>query len=114
MAVIQDQNVNPDYKNYVETISRICRDFHIDSLKGQIEAISETIYISDFINVALVGGFKAGKSSFINSVIGRDVLPVAVLPLTSVITYIRYGPRNKAQVELFNAQTIEISLEKDS
>ena len=112
MAVIQDQNLNPAYKNYVETISRICSDFHIDSLKGQIEAISETIYIRDFINVALVGGFKAGKSSFINSVIGRDVLPVAVLPLTSVITYIRYGPRNKAQVELLNAQTIEIPLEK--
>ena len=112
MASSQDQNLNPSYKNYVETISRICGDFHIDSLKGQMEAISESIYVSDFINVALVGGFKAGKSSFINSVIGRDVLPVAVLPLTSVITYIRYGTRNKIQVQLLNAQTIEIPLEK--
>ena len=114
MDVIQDQDINPVYKNYVDTINRICGDFHIDSLKGQIAAIGETVQENDYINVALVGGFKAGKSSFINSIIGRDVLPVAVLPLTSVITYIRYGPRNKAQVKLLNAQTIEISVRKSS
>ena len=112
MAANQEKDLNPVYMNYVETISRICCDFHINSLKPQIAAIGENIHEGNFINVALVGGFKAGKSSFINSIIGKDVLPVAVLPLTSVITYIRYGPRSKAQVELFNAQTIEISLEK--
>jgi len=112
MSVNQGQELNSVYKNYVDTISRICCDFHIDSLKGQIAAISESIQESDFINVALVGGFKAGKSSFINSVIGKNVLPVAVLPLTSVITYIRYGTRNKAQVELLNGQINEIPLEK--
>ena len=95
MAVNQDQQLNPIYKDYVGTINRICCDFHIDSLKPQIAAISETVHESGFINVALVGGFKAGKSSFINSIIGKDVLPVAVLPLTSVITYIRYGARGQ-------------------
>lgn len=112
MAVNQDRTLNPVYKNYVEAISRICGDFHIDSLKPQITAISDNIHEGSFINVALVGGFKAGKSSFINSIIGKDVLPVAVLPLTSVITYIRYGAYNKAKVELLNGQTTEIPLEK--
>ena len=112
MAANQEKDLNPVYMNYVETISRICCDFHINSLKPQIAAIGENIHEGNFINVALVGGFKAGKSSFINSIIGKDVLPVAVLPLTSVITYIRYGVRNKAQVELLNGQTTEIPLEK--
>ena len=44
MDVIQDQDINPVYKNYVDTINRICGDFHIDSLKGQITAIGETIH----------------------------------------------------------------------
>jgi ribosome biogenesis GTPase A len=46
----------------------------------------------DRFNLAVVGQFKRGKSSLMNAVIGRDLLPTGLLPLTSVITALRYGP----------------------
>ena len=50
----------------------------------------------DRFTLAVVGQFKRGKSSLMNAVIGRELLPVGVLPLTSAITILRYGPEGTA------------------
>lgn len=49
----------------------------------------------DRFNLAVVGQFKRGKSSLMNAVIGRDLLPTGLLPLTSVITSLCYGPEDR-------------------
>jgi GTP-binding protein EngB required for normal cell division len=49
----------------------------------------------DRFNLAVVGQFKRGKSSLMNAVIGRDLLPTGVLPLTSAITALCYGPAER-------------------
>jgi GTP-binding protein EngB required for normal cell division len=43
------------------------------------------------LEVAVVGEFKRGKSSLINALLGREVLPVGVLPLTAVPTVLEHG-----------------------
>jgi len=48
--------------------------------------------------LAVVGQFKRGKSSLMNAIIGRDLLPTGVLPLTSVITILKYGPKDKLTI----------------
>jgi GTP-binding protein EngB required for normal cell division len=45
----------------------------------------------DRFNLAVVGQFKRGKSSLMNAVIGMDRLPTGILPITSVVTTVRYG-----------------------
>jgi GTP-binding protein EngB required for normal cell division len=54
------------------------------------------------VDVAVLGRFKAGKSSFLNHLAGRDVLPIGVLPLTAAITRLRYGPMEKIVVRFLN------------
>jgi predicted GTPase len=49
----------------------------------------------DRFNLAVVGQFKRGKSSLMNAVIGRDLLPTGLLPLTSAITALSYGPQER-------------------
>jgi GTP-binding protein EngB required for normal cell division len=49
----------------------------------------------DRFNLAVLGQFKRGKSSLMNAVIGRDLLPTGVLPLTSAITVLRFGPQER-------------------
>ncbi|MCL6591707.1 MAG: dynamin family protein [Firmicutes bacterium] len=41
--------------------------------------------------LAVLGQLKRGKSSLMNAIIGRELLPTGVLPLTSAITALRYG-----------------------
>ncbi|MCL4529927.1 MAG: dynamin family protein [Chloroflexi bacterium] len=49
----------------------------------------------DRFNLAVVGQFKRGKSSLMNAIIGQSLLPTGLLPLTSAITALCYGPKEK-------------------
>ena len=49
----------------------------------------------DRFTLAVLGQFKRGKSSLMNAIIERELLPVGVLPLTSAITILRYGPKER-------------------
>lgn len=41
--------------------------------------------------VAIVGEFKRGKSTFVNSLLGQDLLPTDILPTTAVIHILEYA-----------------------
>src|SRR5579863_1271575 len=47
--------------------------------------------VSNQLHLAVLGQMKRGKSSFINALLGAEILPTGVLPVTSVITEIKYG-----------------------
>ena len=95
----------------IERIEAICKSFRIDSLMPQIRAGEEVLREHGVVDVAVLGQFKAGKSSFLNSLIGRDVLPVNVLPATAVITRIGHGPAERTLVRYLAGRHEEIPLE---
>lgn len=49
----------------------------------------------DRFNLMVVGRFSRGKSTLMNAVLGADLLPTGVVPLTSVITTVGYGSRKQ-------------------
>jgi GTP-binding protein EngB required for normal cell division len=53
----------------------------------------------DRFTLAVLGQFKRGKSSLLNALVGRELLPVGVLPLTSAITILRFGARERLLIE---------------
>src|ERR1700722_20675724 len=46
---------------------------------------------SNQLHLAVLGQMKRGKSSFINALRGAEILPTGVLPVTAVITKIKFG-----------------------
>jgi GTP-binding protein EngB required for normal cell division len=46
---------------------------------------------SQRFQLAVVGQFKRGKSSLLNALLGADVLPTGILPLTSIPTFLAGG-----------------------
>lgn len=42
--------------------------------------------------VAVMGEFNAGKSSFVNALVGADIAPVGVTPTTATLNVFRHGP----------------------
>lgn len=52
-----------------------------------------------------VGQFKRGKSSLINAMLGQNLLPVGVVPLTSIVTVLRYGDEPAAYVHFESGET---------
>ncbi len=49
----------------------------------------------DRFNLLVVGRFSRGKSTLTNALLGGDLLPTGIVPLTSVITTVRYGSRKQ-------------------
>jgi GTP-binding protein EngB required for normal cell division len=49
-------------------------------------------------HLAVLGQFKRGKSTLLNALLGEEVLPTSVIPLTAIPTFIRPGPELKARV----------------
>ncbi|MHB1737947.1 MAG: dynamin family protein [Actinomycetes bacterium] len=52
------------------------------------------------LRVAIVGEAKRGKSTLVNALLGRDVLPMGVTPLTAIPTTVRAGDRDVVRVQL--------------
>ena len=67
------------------------------TLLPQIDDEIDKLETSSFY-LAVLGQFKRGKTTFINALLGEEILPTGILPLTSIITLIRFGERKKAEV----------------
>lgn len=61
--------------------------------------------------VTVLGQFKRGKSTLINTLLGEAVLPVGVAPVTSVVTVVRHGPRG-ARARVGDRDWESVSLER--
>lgn len=57
---------------------------------------------NDTFKIQIVGTFKNGKSTFINALLGEDILPTKPLPCTAVINEIKYGEQKKAILHFRN------------
>lgn len=57
-----------------------------EQLKQDLQDLSEEIF-----HLVVVGEFSRGKSTFINALMGRQVLPVNMKPTTAIISKIIYG-----------------------
>lgn len=60
-------------------------------LQGRGEELARRLEAGRF-DITVVGEFKRGKSTLLNALLGRPLLPVDVLPLTAVATEVAYGP----------------------
>jgi len=43
-----------------------------------------------------MGQFKRGKSTFINALLGTETAPTAIVPLTSIVALLCFGPQPRA------------------
>jgi len=75
----------------------------------RIEEAEERIKTRRF-RVAVVGEFKRGKSSFINALLGQNVLPVDVSPTTAIVSRITYGSTPRAYLYYKDGSKREVEI----
>lgn len=64
----------------------------------QLQDLLEKQAVPSEYRVAVVGRFKAGKSSFVNELLGRKLAGEETNPETAAVTTFRYGPDVRARV----------------
>ena len=95
----------------LDLAAEIAARYEISALSGLLASVRAAAR-QDEISVAVLGRFKAGKSSFLNHFIGRNLLPVGVVPVTAVVTEIRYGPHEEARVHHHDGRDPEVPLDR--
>ncbi|MBN1198197.1 MAG: dynamin family protein [Bacteroidales bacterium] len=102
----------PNFQQFTEKLEQFFGLLNLPEKSDELKRITGTITASDFIDVAVVGQFKAGKSSFINSLLGETVIPTGFLPVTSVITRVCFGERIEIIIRHQDGMTVSIPTEK--
>ncbi len=83
----------------------------IENIPGcPCEELREKVQNNVF-NLVVLGQFKRGKTSLINALLGAEILPTAVVPLTSIATILKYGEALRVKVFLTSGAVKEIKPE---
>ena len=87
-----------DLKFELAAILRGARRHYSRAREREPEVLRELFerLAEDRFNLVVVGRFSRGKTSLMNAILATDLLPVGMVPLTSVITLVSYGSEPKA------------------
>ncbi|MDR0966963.1 MAG: dynamin family protein [Myxococcales bacterium] len=75
--------------------------------------ISQETLREDAFRLMVVGEFKRGKSTLINALLGKDVLPARVAPCTAIITEVRYAEQPRAVLHFNDTDKGSIAVNVD-
>lgn len=90
-------------------IENVVEKFSLSNLRHILNAARNLSQHENVLDVAVVGRFKAGKTSVLNSLLDWDLLPTGVLPVTSVITRVSFGSEEAVFVHYENGTKTSVS-----
>lgn len=90
-------------------LSNVCELPPLQRLQPSVLKLQQKL-ANDEVFLAVLGQMKRGKSSLLNALLGKDILPTGVLPLTSVVTEIRYAAVPSARVVYQSGHEDDVAL----
>ncbi len=101
-------------EHLIERLSSLASKEDIAALEKLVEHFK--LKTADFyrenrrLNIGVVGQVKAGKSSFLNTLLfdGKEILPKASTPKTATLTKMEYSERNMIQAEYYSPEEWEV------
>lgn len=93
----------------LHALQELVAKYRLASLAEPVE-ICRSMIRDQILDIAVLGQFKSGKSSFLNTLIGESLFPVGVIPVTAVVTRAAYGPESAALVTRLDGHTDSIAL----
>lgn len=89
--IVTDQPAEPaSLQRKLDILLDIARAERIAGIENKLVSLKEKLS-GEKLHLAVLGQMKRGKSSLINALLKADALPTGVLPVTAIITEIRYG-----------------------
>ena len=90
-----------------EETGRLVQPLTMESCAAALAQLRRKID-SDAFKIMVMGNFKNGKSTFINALLGSEVLPAYAVPTTAIINEIKYGEEPRAILHFLNPQPEQI------
>jgi small GTP-binding protein len=84
----------------LQELADIAQGLGAKTLKERVERELVKKLEEDRFHLVVVGEFNHGKSSFVNALLGENVLPVGVTPTTAAIHHLRHADQPEATIVL--------------
>ena len=97
--------------NLLRLIEQIVTRNGLVEFRPRIDTLAARLEDGGF-ELALFGRVSSGKSSLLNALLGTNVLPVGINPITAVPTKLRYGSELKAAVAFGDGRSEAVSVEE--
>jgi hypothetical protein len=65
--------------------------------------------VENRFNVVVFGEFKRGETTFVNALLGAEMLPAAVVPLTSIVTAVTWGDDVRARISYLEGREEDVA-----
>ena len=88
--IAECREFSPSIKRLNKKVGEFLSDRAFERQLKEFAFLSRNFERADY-RIAVIGEFSRGKSTFLNKLIGRDLLPAGDLPTTAVLTRIRKG-----------------------
>jgi len=111
-------NTFTDYRKVLATVTsdleRLRNYSRTLSLNASIQPIDDVLdrVQSNSFSVAVVGEFKRGKSTFINALLGQDILPSDVNPCSATLNRVTYGVTPRVRIVYRDGHEEEIAIDQ--
>jgi GTP-binding protein EngB required for normal cell division len=92
-------------------LERVIQRQGLVEFRPALNAILER-YEDRRFEVAVFGRVSSGKSSLLNRLLGADILPVGVTPMTAVPTRIQFGPARSVELRFADRPAERVGLER--
>ena len=95
---IKEKNID-ELESFVREISTKLLDerfYPSEALKKLLDKFMRRVKYP--MEVAIVGQFSSGKSTFLNALLSKDVLPTGITPVTSKVNFLNYADEYKVEV----------------
>ncbi|QLE59575.1 GTP-binding protein [Nostoc sp. TCL26-01] len=79
----------------IERQTNIIRALNIPDQEANLNSLKELVQSSSF-KVMVLGEFKRGKSTFINALLGEEILPAYSTPCTAIINEVKWSKTKRA------------------
>ena len=102
-----DIKMAEDLKNIIDSLIVLDpNNKPLINLKDNFNSVTFFLYNNRRVRISLLGGHSTGKSSFLNCLIGKDILPKDLTSCTKKGIIIRHNKNDKSQ--LFNTKFIKV------
>lgn len=98
-----------DIECLAQTLRRLARCSD-DEQRPYVESLQARVQAGR-LRVLFVGEAKRGKSTLLNALLGRELLPVGVTPVTAITTTVRAGTPERTDIRLDNGQHLSVPVE---
>jgi GTP-binding protein EngB required for normal cell division len=95
----------------LQTIAGVIRRHGLVEFRGRLEAMTARLEDGRF-EIAFFGRVSSGKSSLLNALLGAEVLPVGINPITAVPTKLQRGATSRAMLTFADGRRQEIALQE--